>query len=166
MPILQIDFGNGSKLTRTLNGNIATYALSSDGQVLDVLPGIYEPRSYLANLEKMHELNKFSKDPARLMQYHKASLKTPALKLEKAHKIEGLSLARGESLTDVDRGFFEDTFINETLRRRQIHTKLAAWPTNSAELKNWLYREVLHCDLSDPYLGLSKTLFASYPFKD
>jgi hypothetical protein len=27
-----------------------------------------------------------------------------------------------------------------------------------------LYKEVLHADLDDPYLGLGPTLFAGYPF--
>ena len=33
-----------------------------------------------------------------------------------------------------------------------------------AALTKWLYKEVLHADLDDPYLGLGPALFASYPF--
>ena len=31
-------------------------------------------------------------------------------------------------------------------------------------ITKWLYREVLHADLDDPYLGLGDLLFANYPF--
>jgi hypothetical protein len=33
-------------------------------------------------------------------------------------------------------------------------------------LVKWLYKEVLHLDLDDPYLGLQTTLFDGYPFDD
>ena len=31
-------------------------------------------------------------------------------------------------------------------------------------MTRWLDREVLHADLDDPYLGLGKILFDTYPF--
>ncbi|MDH3718724.1 MAG: hypothetical protein OES79_11450, partial [Planctomycetota bacterium] len=61
----------------------------------------------------------------------------------------------------------EDTRINERVRRLAIHRYLARCGTVSpSDVTRWLYREVLHADLDDPYLGLGKTLFASYPFRD
>ncbi len=68
----------------------------------------------------------------------------------------------------------EDTRINERFRRRQIHEHLLAemQQTESkggvtpSAITKWIYREVLDADLDDPYLGLGKTLFASYPFED
>ena len=60
-----------------------------------------------------------------------------------------------------------DTEVNETQRRQQIHSYLADGGLRRPEqMTRWLYREVLHADLDDPYLGLSETLFASYPFDD
>jgi hypothetical protein len=59
----------------------------------------------------------------------------------------------------------EDTILNESVRRRQIQEKLASiGPTTPQALKHWLYKEVLHADLDDPYLGLGATLFSNYPF--
>ena len=59
----------------------------------------------------------------------------------------------------------DDTRINETTRRLQIHTFLAGRaPLTPANMVKWLYREVLHADLDDPYLGLSEVLFKNYPF--
>jgi len=58
----------------------------------------------------------------------------------------------------------EDTQVNETVRRRQIHDVLAKDATQPHKLTKWLYKEVLHADLDDPYLGLANVLFANYPF--
>jgi hypothetical protein len=59
----------------------------------------------------------------------------------------------------------EDTQINESVRRRQIHEMLAkAESARPEKLTKWLYKEVLHADLDDPYLGLGQVLFANYPF--
>ena len=51
--------------------------------------------------------------------------------------------------------------------RGQIDEMLATKGAIRPEaVTKWLYKEVLHADLDDPYLGLGETLFASYPFKD
>src|SRR6516162_1756934 len=63
VPIVRIDFGNGNVVTRTLHGNIATYVCSSDGQVVDIVPGIYTPPTYQAALEPIRRL---AVDVARL----------------------------------------------------------------------------------------------------
>ena len=61
----------------------------------------------------------------------------------------------------------EDTRLNESIRRRQIHEKLwQAGLVPPEKVVKWLYRDVLHADLDDPYLGLGTMLFADYPFKD
>ena len=46
VPHVEIDFGNGTKLERTLSGNIATWFCAGDGRVLDVLPGLVGPAEY------------------------------------------------------------------------------------------------------------------------
>jgi hypothetical protein len=59
----------------------------------------------------------------------------------------------------------EDTALNESTRRRQIHEALAeAGLVRPEALSRRFYKEVLHADLDDPYLGLGPTLFATYPF--
>jgi hypothetical protein len=61
----------------------------------------------------------------------------------------------------------EDTRINESGRRVQIHERLAELgPVPPERLTRWLYKNVLHADLDDPYLGLGDVLFANYPFRD
>jgi hypothetical protein len=64
-------------------------------------------------------------------------------------------------------GLAEDTKLNETTRRPAVHTLLAANAgAKPAELTKRLYKDVLHADLDDPYLGLGKLLFGAYPFDD
>lgn len=84
-----------------------------------------------------------------------------------AHK-DGLTgdFVAGQELSEWNM-LTADTSVNETVRRRQIHEKLAhAGPVAPADIKKWLYREVLHADLDDPYLGLQPLLSAGYPFAD
>lgn len=52
VPRLTIDFGDGRKLERTLRGNIATYLCTSDGHVIDVVPGLCDPATFLARLRE------------------------------------------------------------------------------------------------------------------
>jgi hypothetical protein len=59
----------------------------------------------------------------------------------------------------------EDTQINERARRLQIHELLAgASLVRPDQVTRPIYKDVLHADLDDPYLGLGKVLFATYPF--
>ena len=60
-----------------------------------------------------------------------------------------------------------DVKLNETVRRQAIHAILAQTglvPFDEA-LGQRVYREALHCDLADPWLGLGPLLFGSYPFE-
>jgi len=60
-----------------------------------------------------------------------------------------------------------DSQVNEQIRRRAIHERLAAsGNVRPEELKKWLFKEVLKVDLDDPLLGLGPVLTANYPFDD
>jgi hypothetical protein len=88
------------------------------------------------------------------------------------HNASPKNMAKGNpSLSPEDlaswKALAEDTEVNETIRRRQIHEQLAARGLILPhDVTKWLYKNVLHADLDDPYLGLGSTLFADYPFKD
>ena len=56
VPVIRIDFGNGQVATRTLHGNIASHVCAVDGQILDILPGIYTPPVYMAALQQLRLL--------------------------------------------------------------------------------------------------------------
>lgn len=58
-----------------------------------------------------------------------------------------------------------DTRLNERARRLWIHSYLERTGLMKPEkVIRPIYKEVLHADLDDPYLGLGKALFAKYPF--
>jgi hypothetical protein len=204
VPIVRIDFGNGTVLNRTLHGNIATYVCTAGGQVLDILPGIYEPRTYLHALGQFQLLHNYvvrAKDqgPGRLREYHegqvqalrenqippqfvnsagmtKASIErailavlTPAPEAKTLYPRQAKTTGRPKLESNEDiaswKVLAEDTRINETVRRSQVHEMLAnRGSIQPKTITKKLYKEVLHADLDDPYLGLGQTLFAGYPF--
>ncbi len=220
VPIVTIDFGSGHVLHRTLNGNIATYVCSADGKMLDVLPGVYEPKTFLDRLDQFAKLHQWFQESGPdavkgVADYHrrqaevlargeaplvfrrmtflsKARIENP-LKLvlapvpenesksaaqptqAESNEVPALGLSSPEDLANW-KLLAEDTTINETFRRRMIHEYLAGQVLAAdagrpelpepAAITKWLYREVLDADIDDPYLGLGKVLFASYPFDD
>jgi hypothetical protein len=207
VPIVRIDFGNGTVVTRTLHGNIASYVCAADGQVFDILPGIYEPNSYVDRLNQLRLLANYvdrqGKDQrdARLREYHQghvealeknevaphfinlADMRKRAVEgrleavlvrggaaavvippVRSSAKSEPAKLDSPEELANW-KLLAEDTKHNETVRRLAIHASLLKRGVVQPEnLTRWLYKEVLHADLDDPYLGLGNALFASYPF--
>ena len=48
--IITIDFGDGRKLQRTITGNSIHYILDNEGRLLDAVPGLYGPASFLSRL--------------------------------------------------------------------------------------------------------------------
>jgi hypothetical protein len=209
VPTIRIDFGDERIVTRTLHGNVATYACLPDGQVLDILPGIYDPGTYLRQLRELTKLHRFVSQKGNgvtsLHDYHQRQadalrksqprevlvesgggfsikgteqpvkvLLVPATRAAARQAIaQGHDpLADDKSTPNTTEGLDEwkalvdDARINETTRRQRIHEHLATQskPVVPADITKWLYREVLHTDLDDPYLGLGKLLFDRYPF--
>jgi hypothetical protein len=77
VPVINIDFGNGLTATRTLHGNVATYVCCNDGQVVDILPGMYTPPIFLSALDQQKHFmsvtlgNALETRNARLRDYHR-----------------------------------------------------------------------------------------------
>lgn len=296
VPIVKIDFRNGHVIKRTLQGNVATLICAADGQVLDILPGLYSAQGYLDQIRRLADLslvvNRPSADRAGFLRqyYNKASAAEPddiretgrenndsesASASAHLNKLRGLRPGTGEfgrsnsgsdskvnsssntgpsnsgsnagnsglfalgrglwqtlsghkpapvavqppppkpaaptpimesmrmmgkaagqrvvkevinptynrpyyeqgeipasvkSLSPQDTAQWEalikDTQINESLRKMRIHVKLAFEEQHNPEsITKWLYKEVLDTDLDDPYLGLGKQLFDTYPFE-
>jgi hypothetical protein len=217
VPLVRFDFGDGRVVTRTLHGNIASHVCVPDGQVLDILPGLYTPPVYRSALDRLRQLAA-SVDWAnagqrltQLRQYHQGRallLRNPGL--AQAAEAAARQADRGKGRIELpverlvgNRGIgvianppngpggrpvriprpeappapgtdaalwallAADTRLNQTERRRQIHERLAAsGSVRPAQIKNWLYREVLHADLEDPYLGLGHILFRDTLFPE
>jgi hypothetical protein len=202
VPVVRIDFGNGTVLTRTLHGNILTSVCTPDGQVLDALPGIYTEAAYLDRLDQFRLLARYvGARPAeqraalvhdyhvrqaealkktetperfalknRVAPYTKAAIERPVevvLQTPAAPAASPKEDKAPAAVEDVGRWkeLAEDTALNESTRRLQIHGLLAAAGLVAPEkVTRPIYKEVLHADLDDPYLGLGKVLFDSYPF--
>jgi hypothetical protein len=203
VPIVRIDFGNGKVLTRTLHGNILTSVCTTDGLVVDALPGIYTESEYLAQLgilcvvAKNAQARPIVKRDVLVRAYHRGqaqALKQNAKPGQTAADRARLAITKREierpielallpmqavivpqaqakpTLTAVEdvaqwKELQEDTRLNERTRRLQIHELLAGTGLVRPEkVTRPLYKDVLHADLDDPYLGLGKTLFATYPF--
>jgi hypothetical protein len=202
VPVVRIDFGNGTVLTRTLHGNILTSVCAPDGKLLDALPGIYTEAAYLDRLDQFRLLARYvgSQPPdqraAKVRDYHqrqaealgknepqerfvlkkriapmtKAAIERPvevvlqAAAAPPAAKEEAKAPAAAEEVGRW-KELAEDTALNESTRRLQIHQMLAeAGLVKPEAVTRPIYKEVLHADLDDPYLGLGKVLFDSYPF--
>ena len=76
VPRVTIDYGDGRRLERTTTGNSAHYVLDADGNVLDVLPGLYAPTAFRRELEgslalaaRVRGLPDQERAP-RLVEYH------------------------------------------------------------------------------------------------
>jgi hypothetical protein len=199
VPLVRIDFGNGKVVTRTLHGNIATSVCSAEGEVLDILPGIYTPAAFLAQLSQFRLLANYVDQEGtraqRAKEYHEVQSerikkkKLPAelinvapiskRAIEDRIKAALLLEPRGKKMLSEAPALPEteelarwkllalDTRVNESVRRLQIHELLAKRGlVQPAAISKPLYRDILHADLDDPYLGLGNLLFAGYPFKD
>ena len=76
VPKITIDFGDGRKIQQTITGNSVHYLLDADGNPLDVLPGLYSPTAFLAQLQQMQQLaHEYASAPGSdrilyLRQYH------------------------------------------------------------------------------------------------
>jgi hypothetical protein len=81
-PRITIDFGDGRKVERTITGNSIHYVLDPAGNLLEALPGLYGPRTFMAALTRANDLaRRFTDLPASeretlLRQFHKERFDT------------------------------------------------------------------------------------------
>jgi hypothetical protein len=167
VPTVTIDFGGGRTLKRTVNGNIATYVCRPDGTVVDLLPGLRTPEAYLEDLRRAVALTRLS-DEAVLA--HHAQPSKPRGRSDRggldASKVMGVEPRVKKAILNPDRALLEnDTATNRLIRGPLVHAILAERLWTSAELTKRVYRDVLNCDLDDPYLGLGEAAFngGAYP---
>ena len=80
VPKITIDYGDGRKLVRTITGNSIHYTLSSDGEILDAIPGLYHAKAFVNHLSRSIQLNHaLSNIPQKstvnpVFQYHRGKL--------------------------------------------------------------------------------------------
>lgn len=79
VPRVTIDMGDGRVMRQTITGNSAHYLLASDGAVLDMLPGLYAPDAFRAQLSEWLEVDrKLAGDDRalKLRRYHELRFNT------------------------------------------------------------------------------------------
>jgi hypothetical protein len=57
-PRVTIDYGDGRKVERTITGNSIHYILDSQGRIIDALPGLYAPATFLRSLKQAEAVGK------------------------------------------------------------------------------------------------------------
>jgi hypothetical protein len=74
VPVITIDMGDGRRIRQTITGNSVHYLLAADGTVLDVLPGLYSPDAFRAQLEQWQVLQEMfaANGSEALRAYHNA----------------------------------------------------------------------------------------------
>ncbi len=204
VPIVEIDFGNGRKIKRTVNGNIATYVCDPTGRVIDVIPGLNTPDAFLSDLR--YALNLWRASLASfdktILEYHAANLSTPTvyewvrndyskamlertmrMSLDKRQEmVDAAGTLKGPGVRIVPGPFVpakadeaglpvrklsaedlailaSDTETNRKERKPIVHRLMSEKIVKPADITRRVYKEVLHCDLEDPYLGLISNAF-------
>jgi hypothetical protein len=145
VPIVRIDFGNGTVTTRTLHGNVASYVCGADGQVVDILPGLYTPDVFTTALRTPHALTSalvpLDSDQrlARLRLYHQQRaqvLRNPPVPVR-----PGPGSPNGGRRLDVGKGFIEMRLEARVVQGAPTidvaHVVPAARPRSAAELASW-----------------------------
>lgn len=87
VPHITVEFSDGRKLKRTVVGNSVHYVLTPGGRVVDALPGLYAPGTFVRELERLvtvaqgtHETTAADR-AAHLMQWHEGQYQKVAGRL-------------------------------------------------------------------------------------
>jgi hypothetical protein len=93
-----IDFGDGRRIERTLTGNSIHYILDENGEVIDALPGLYSPKTFLKYIVQGRQVTKITDGLAKAdrdkawMKYRKMSFDEIKTKRDKATAISKVAL--------------------------------------------------------------------------
>jgi hypothetical protein len=147
-PRVEIDFGDGRKLTRTLQGNVATLLCTPGGRVADIIPGLWDREAYAWRLSTGLDLIRSGRD---IVSRHQELLESGA---DAPLRMADVRKYRVES--PVKDALQDDTDHNVAVRMPQVHKLLIAQPLpKPADIRSTLFRDILGYDIDDPYLGLA-----------
>ncbi len=68
VPQVRIQFHDGKTLRNTVTGNSIHYILTAEGQVVDAIPGLYDPAKFVELLEAAHPVARLTNLSRRKMQ--------------------------------------------------------------------------------------------------
>lgn len=82
VPVITVDYGDGRKLERTVTGNSIHYIVDADGRLIDAMPGLVGPQTFLSWLiesEQKFATSRKLEEPTKtneLRRYHESALAT------------------------------------------------------------------------------------------
>jgi hypothetical protein len=175
VPKITIDFGDGRKLETTITGNSLHYLLTSNGDVVDVLPGLWGPREFLEGLRGAREKStgdflegntaranatagpRHASSPISFEENPRVSsvLDASSLQLMRVKMRDADASAFARAVRNFEQSLVTDTAVNLSLRRT-IHQWLShpSGPIDLATLTNRIYDELFLTPRTDPWLGL------------
>jgi hypothetical protein len=104
-PRITIDFGDGRKIERTITGNSIHYILDADGNVVDAIPGLYSPNTFLTYLTEANKAIQSARGLSQdrrtlaLMKYRKVSFDRIVRDRTQAMKTTGVKPAEPKAGT-------------------------------------------------------------------
>jgi hypothetical protein len=171
-PKATIDFGNGKVVTRTLKGNTVFYVCKPNGEVEDILPGVYTPDDFrevlnsnpqeLAQLEAEHNaamLGKFAVESPILDAFdlgepglHVSELGVRDISSE-PHPASSLVEVAGEEI-NLDNDSRASVEVLRPAAWRLLKELSPEQKTSPSVMTETVYNKLLGINLQDPYLGL------------
>ena len=121
-------------IQRTIGGNVATYVCTNEGNVLDILPGVYSPDVYTAQLRQLALLNLWTRhagprapEVAREYHRHQAALIAEQRKPAniEAHRMRSMSILAREGGLRFYLAAQADDALRERIRGRERPVRLA-----------------------------------------
>ncbi len=151
VPKITIDFGDGRKLERTITGNSLHYLLTSNADIVDVLPGLWGPREFLQEIERGRK--KSTKD---FLEGNRGTvLDASSLQLMRVKMRGADASAFARAVRNFEQSLAADTALNVSLRRTiQQWLSRSNRPVDLAALTNRIYDELFLTPSTDPWLGL------------
>ncbi len=143
VPKVTIDFGDGRTIESTTTGNSAHYILDATGAVLDVLPGLYSPRAFTAELAKsLAQAKAVARAPSherrqKIIAYHQAKLaeiSDAAAKLS-VHTLRGQRVSAEMAVSLAQRATMSKAYVEVPQLRQITRAELAA--IDEDEVATW-----------------------------
>jgi len=136
VPLLTIDFGDGKVIRRTVTGNAAHFVFTSEGNVIDVLPGVYPPTLFHRCLTESLAFATAVTGKSELIPFKPVS----------EHHIRELSQRHRDQRAVIDSGTNgpsdTTTLIERTRRSAQFASLFANQSQLSPESLRLMYRDM------------------------
>ncbi len=124
VPRVVVDYGDGRKLEGTLTGNSIHYVLDSRGRLIDALPGLYDPKTFLEEVRA-------AGTQARRASSLSEDAFVPWIRTLHSQKRRALD---ADLRTDLHKLGFQDRFKPLRLELHRLATSRSADPAPSAHL--------------------------------